>query len=122
MKNAKRELLLTALLTSPTVREAAQSVGVPETTAYNWLRKPDFSAEYEQRKRQAVKEAGDFMQSKLGAAVMVLDEIMTDKEAPPPSRVSASKAIIDSAYKHIEQAQILERLEVLEANLGENKQ
>jgi len=64
LKNSKRELLLSALLIIPTVREAAASVGIPETTAYNHLRDPVFAQEYKQRKRQAVSEASSYLQLK----------------------------------------------------------
>ena len=33
MKNSKRELLLSALIASPTIREAARVAGIPESTA-----------------------------------------------------------------------------------------
>ena len=111
MKNSKRELLLAALLTNPTVKEAAASVGIPETTAYNWLRKPDFSDEYKQRKRQAVAEASDYLQSKIGEATRIISEIMGDVETSPQVRLSAAKAIIDTAYKVIEQVEIVDRIE-----------
>lgn len=115
MKNSKRELLLSALLTNPTVREAAASVGIPETTAYNHLRDPAFSEEYKQRKRQAVAEASDYLQSKINAATQIIVEIMDDTETPPHTRLTAAKTIIDTAYKVIEQAEIMARIEALEA-------
>jgi uncharacterized protein (UPF0147 family) len=115
LKNSKRELLLSALLVNPTVKEAATSVGVPETTVYNWLRKPDFAAEYRCRKRQAVSEASDFLQSRISSATRIIDEIMNDTDTPSQVRLNAAKTIIDVAYKVIEQAEIIARIEVLEA-------
>ena len=120
MKNSKREMLLSALLTNPTVREAAANVGIPETTAYNWLREPEFADEYKQRKRQLVAEASDFMQSKISAATRVIDELMTDTETPPQTRLSAAKTIIETAYKIFEQEEIIERIEALEALSGDS--
>ena len=115
MKNSKRELLLSALLTNPTIKEAALSVGIPETTAYSWLRKPDFAEEYKKRKRQAVSEASDYLQSRISAATKIIDDIMSDTETPPQVRLNAAKAIIDTSYKIIEQAEIIARIEALEA-------
>ena len=118
MKNSKRELLLSALLTSPTVRDAAATVGIPETTAYNWLRKPDFADEYKQRKRQAVAEASDYLQSRINAATQIIDEIMNDDETPPQVRLNAAKTILETGYKIIEQTEIIARIEELEASNG----
>ena len=115
MKNSKHELLLSALLTNPTVKEAAASVGIPETTAYNWLRRDDFADAYKQRKRQAVAEASDYLQSRISAATRIIDEIMKDAETSPQVRLNAAKAIIDTGYKVIEQAEIIARIEALEA-------
>ena len=121
MKNSKRELLLSALLANPTVKEAAASVGVPETTAYNWLRKPDFAAEYRKRKRQAITEASDYLQSRINAATQIIDEIMNDHETPPQVRLNAAKTILETGYKIVEQSEIIDRIEALET-LKDDKQ
>ncbi|MCL2579344.1 MAG: hypothetical protein FWE32_04870 [Oscillospiraceae bacterium] len=120
MKNSKRELLLSALLTNPTVKQAAASVGIPETTAFNWLRDPDFSAEYKQRKRQAVNEASDYLQSRISAATRTIDDLMSDENIPPQVRLNAAKTILDTAYRVVAQAEIVERIEVLEAVSGDS--
>ena len=120
LKNNKRELLLAALLINPTVREAATAVGVPETTAYNWLRKPDFAEEYKQRKRQAVSEASDYIQSRISEATQIINEIMNDTDTPSQVRLNAARSIIEYGYKIIEQRDIVTRIEELEAHMGES--
>ena len=120
MKNNKREMLLSALLTNPTVREAAEAAGIPETTAYNWLRREDFAEEYKQRKRQAVAEASDYLQSRMNAATQIITEIMNDADAPSQVRLNAAKAIVELGYKLVEQAEIIARIEALEAQTGDS--
>ena len=120
MKNSKRELLLAALLTNPTVKEAAASISMPETTAYNWLRKPDFSEEYRRRKRQAVSEASDYLQKKISEAAQVIITIMNNADAPSQTRLSAARSIIEFGYKIVEQDEIIARIEALEARSGDN--
>lgn len=115
MKNNKRELLLSALLTHPTVREAAQAVSIPETTVYNWLRKPDFAEEYRQRKRQTVAEASDYLASRINAAVGIINDLMLDKKISSRVRLDAARSIIQFGYEIVQQGEILERLEALEA-------
>lgn len=115
MKNSKREQLLAALLVAPTVKQAAQSIGMPETTAFSWLRKPEFAEEYKTKKRQTVAEASDYIMSRISAATAIIDNIMNDTETPAQVRLNAAKTILDTAFKTIEQRDILERLEALEA-------
>ena len=121
MKSSKHELLLSALLTNPTVKEAAASVGVPEATCYRWLHDPAFSGEYKQRKRQTVTEASDYLRSRISAATQIIDGIMADAAIAPQVRLNAAKAIIDVGYKVIEQGEILERITALEALANDNE-
>ena len=120
MKNSKRELLLSALLTNPTIKQAAASVDVPESTAYNWLRDPEFSAEYKQRKRQAVEEASDFLQSRINEAAGVIAGLMNDTKVSPRTRLDAARSIIEFGYKIYEQAEVIARIEALEATLDDS--
>jgi len=122
VKNAKRDLFLSALLVNPTVKDAAASVRIPITTAFNILREQDFADEYERRKRQAVAEASDYLRLRINAAARIIDEIMNDNDAPPQTRLNAAKTLIDTAYKIIEQADIVTRIEALEAYTDRNGQ
>ena len=123
MKSSKRELLLSALLTNPTVREAAASVDVPETTAYNWLRNPDFVREYQQRKREAISEASSFLQSRISEATGIVCSIMRNEKVSPRTRLEACRTIFEYAYKAVEQEQIIQRIEALESSaMGDSGQ
>ena len=120
MNSSKRELLLSALIANPTIKAAAASVGIPETTAYNWLRKPDFAEVYRQRKRQAVSEASDYLQSRISAAVRVIDGLMNDQRVSPRTRLDAARSIIEFGYKIVEQTEILDRIAALEVNMDDS--
>ena len=122
MKNSKRELLLSALLTHATVREAAASVNIPETTAYNHLRDPEFNAEYRQRKRQAVAEASDFLQSRLNEAAQVTRALMNDKKMSGRTRLDAARTLLEYGFRAFNDSEILARIEALERNLDESGQ
>jgi hypothetical protein len=59
---------------------------------YDWIEsKPDFAAEYKRRKRQAVSEASDYLQSRISAATRIIDEIMNDADTPSQVRLNAAK-------------------------------
>ena len=120
MKNSKRELLLSALLTHATVREAAASVGIPETTAYNHLRDAEFNAEYRQRKREAVAEASAYLQFRLTEAAGVIRALMNDTKQSGRTRLDAARALLEFGYKAHTDEEILARIEVLEASLDDS--
>lgn len=103
-----------ALLEHPTVKEAAQAVGIGEATLFRWLQVPDFQDAYRECKRQIVNHAISRLQQATAEAVETLREVMKDKEKPPSPRVSAAKAVLEIAVKAVETEDILSRLEVLE--------
>lgn len=114
MKSAKSELVLNALLSYPTIREAAASVPVPESTVYRYLKHPDFKARYEAAKARMVEDAVTFMQTKLSEATQIIVGIMGNAETAPQVRLNAAKAIMDCCMRLTEQAEIMRRLEQLE--------
>ena len=120
VKNSKRELLLSALLTHATVREAAASVNIPETTAYNHLRDPEFNEEYRQRKRQAVAEASDFLQSRLNEAAQAVRSLMNNEKVSPRTRLDAARTLLEYGYKAFTDTEILQRIEQLEQSMDDN--
>ena len=114
MQNSKQELIIKALLTHPTVREAAESLNLPESTIYNYLRKDDFKSKYNEAKRELLGQATAFLQSKVIAAISVVTNIMNDEEMSPQARLTASRTILEYSLKLTEQVDIIERLEALE--------
>lgn len=120
MKNNKQELILTALLTNPTIRQAAASIAVPETTIYTWLRKPEFKVEYERRKRELVDNTRSYLQIKLQEATDTIYKIMKDGEAPSQTRLNAARTMFEYCHKLTEQADIIARLDELEAQIKDD--
>lgn len=106
---------MSALLSNPTVREASEATGVPETTIYNWLRKPDFRQEYDSRRRQLVDSVSTHLQVRLTDAAGTVLEIMEDNKTPAQTRLNAARTVLEYCHKFTEQRDILDRLDVLEA-------
>ena len=121
MKNNKRELLLSALLTHPTIKAAAIFASVPEATAYRWLRDPEFCEEYERRKKQAVEEAAVFLQIRISAATQIIDDIMSDTDIAPQTRLAAAKIILEKGFEIAVEQSIINRIELLEAAIAAKK-
>lgn len=122
MKNSKRELILTALLSNPTIREASTAIGVPEQTIYTWLRKPDFKQEYDERRRHLVDDASNYLQIKLSEATGTIFGIMNDEETPSQTRLNAARTVFEYCHKFIEQREIIDRLSALEALASEDNE
>ena len=53
----KQEALISALLTAPTLADAAHTAGIGEVTAWRWLKDATFQATYREARRQVVQQA-----------------------------------------------------------------
>lgn len=113
MNNSKRETILAALLTSPTVLDASRACGVPRRTITRWLSRPDFKAEYDAARGQIVQNAWAGLNERLGEAISVVGELM--QEGPPYVRLQAARTVLEFALRAEEVHNITPRLEALEA-------
>ena len=111
----KQEALISALLTTPTLAEAAQIAGIGEVTAWRWLKDATFQATYREARRAVVQHAIAQVQQATGEAVATLRTVMQDSESPASARVSAAKAILETAVKGIDIDDLEVRLAALEA-------
>ncbi len=104
-----------ALLTEPTLQDAAKAAGVDRSTIYRWLQKPDFQAAYREARRQAVHRATARLQQLTGEAAEVLREVMNDKAQQGAARVGAARLVLDYAARLTEAEDLASRVEALEA-------
>lgn len=119
-QSRKKELLICALLVEPTIEKAAVKVGIGTTTAFRWLQDPEFQAEYQQARKQAVSQAIAQLQQATTQAVATLQAIMQDETAPAASRVTAARTVLDTSLKAIELEDLAQRIEKLEQAVQQN--
>jgi hypothetical protein len=105
---------VSALLTEPSVRKAAEAAGVQERRLYRWLKEPDFADAYRTARREATQQAIARLQQASGAAVSVLLTIMARDTTAPPVRLAAASKVLDLAIKSVELEDLQARLEALE--------
>jgi hypothetical protein len=86
----KQEEAIAALLNCPSIKKAADQVGMSERQLYRWLDEPGFSKAYRAARRQAFSHAISLTQQYAPAAVATLTKISTDPSAPHAARVSPS--------------------------------
>lgn len=114
---ARQEAVLAALLAQPTIKEAAESAGVSETTAWRYLRDEKFRERYRTAQRQCIEHIIVRVRQDAAAAVSALREIVDDRMAPTGSRVQAARAILETVFKAVEVSDMEGRMDALEANL-----
>ena len=112
----KRERLedraLAALLSEPTIGQAAATAGVSESTLLRWLAEPSFKSRYRDARRQVVELAVAGLQQATSDAVATLGRNLHC--GVPSSEIAAAKAVLDFAVKGVELIDLAERVEALE--------
>ena len=112
--NNKEQIILNALLAYPTVREASEATGIPESTIYLRLRNAEFKQKYKQAKDEMLHSTTTYLQSKLHEATGTIVDIMNDTETASQVRINAARAVFDYCIRLTEQTDIIRRLEALE--------
>lgn len=113
----KEELAIAALLSAPTLAEAAHTAGISEPTLWRWLQREEFQTAYRAARREAVSQAVAHLQHVCGEAVETLRGVMTNDEAPASARVSAAKTVLELSLKATELEDLAARVAALEAML-----
>ena len=113
----KQEQAISALLNEPTIEAAAKCIGIGETTLWRWMQVPGFQEKYRQAKRRVVEHAITQLQNACEEAVACLREVMTDREAPASSRVSAARIVLEQSIRAVELEDLNGRIDSLEAIL-----
>ena len=111
----KQDQVITALVTCASIAEAAAQCGLADVTLRRWLKQEPFQAAYREARRAVVQHAIAQVQHATGEAVETLRSVMQDAEAPASARVSAAKAILETALKGIDIDDLEVRMAALEA-------
>lgn len=114
--------ILAALIACGSIRAAAKSAGVAESTIRNRLNDPDFREMYDKAKGEILTEACDALSARLTLAVDSLCDVLEDNKSPVTAKITAADGILRHGLRYIEAANILRRLDALEAIQEENGQ
>jgi len=116
----KQEAACAALLTSPTIGDAAIACGVSSATLFRWLQVPTFQARYRWCRRQIVESAIADVQAAAGDAVTTLRRNLACNN--PAAENRAAQIILDLSLKGVELIDLVERVEKLEVLLKPTQQ
>lgn len=110
----KKEKALAALLTSPTVKAAAQETGVGSRTMRLYLKDPEFLAEYKRRCSSLLEEATNKAKAALPPAIERLSSIVMDDAQPTQYQIAACRALCEYSLRMTEVVDYEQRLQALE--------
>ena len=113
----KQDKAILALLTESIVEAAARSADVAPATIWRWSQQPEFKSRLRDARRAVVEGAIGRLQQAAAEAVETLRRNLTC--GTPSVEVRAATAILDQAIKAVELFDVVERVEHLEARLGD---
>lgn len=106
--------VLEALLSEPTVKEAAEVAGLTPRTVYRYLNDPAFKAELRKRQSEILAQTVAAMVGGRGTALETLHRAQTSETSSWSERIRAANYWLSHTQDAIELDVLTERLERLE--------
>src|SRR5262249_6596386 len=113
----KQEVAVAALLSEPTIKRAAERVGVGEKTLRLWLDDPGFKRSFAEARRQILTVAVARLVDGTSEAVTTLREALTTEKAS--DRIAAARTLLDQALKATELLDLNNKVAELEQLLAD---
>lgn len=98
-KAISNEEIISSLLQHGTIKEAAAAAGTTPRTIYDRMNDREFRSQYMEAKNDIIRKAVFTINTQLAAAVDVVADIMSDREANPAIRLQAAQVLINNAGK-----------------------
>ena len=117
MTNQKKDLALTALISSNSLTEAAQSAGIDRRTLYNYLHNDlDFARAYDEiRDRQAIAYFDELI-NRRERALEIIMRAMEDEEQGTAIRLRAAQMVLAATENQEQRVKDIQR-----QNISANK-
>lgn len=116
----KQIRFMSELFTSSSITEAINNTGISSATAYKWMRENDeFRRELQNRKTKALEEVSTQMQIGFSEAVQELLGIIRNNKVSAQVKINAIDCLFRNAKPIMEEVDILNRLQELEAKVQE---
>lgn len=111
----RQQRAVMALLSCPSIEQAAKQAGIGARTLHRWLTDPDFQAALTEAEGAAIAEATRRLVGLSDAAITTVASLMLDKGNSPTVRLRAATSVLDYLLRLRELANVEERLAALEA-------
>ncbi len=106
---------IAAILEEPSLRIAAERLHVQERTVLNWLKRPEFKKAFLDARRRVLDATVTRLTKATGLAVEALVRNLDNKKATV--QIRAAVAILNHAFRGLEQTDLIERLQEMETLL-----
>lgn len=117
MAKLNHEKLALNLLTTSSIRDAAEKSNVAESTVYRLKNDPEFQKLLNEVKNKMFQETMQKSQGYCLEMLEVLREVALDTLSTDSSRVSAARSVIELGLSMYESESIIQRLQELERRL-----
>ena len=107
----KQQIALVALVSEPTVRDAAPVCGLSEATLFRYRRDPAFREAYREARRDALAAARRSLEDLAETASQTLKAVMQDPKAPASARVAAARSVWNLIGKQYDEAEVEDLLD-----------
>lgn len=110
--------IISALLTTNSVKEAAQSARCSQTAIFDRLKDDQFQKEMHAAQADLMHESLGMLSQLSTQAVQTLADIMNDPDATDTSKISTAKIILDKSIVGYEDTQIVDQIRELKTLLN----
>lgn len=93
------EQIITALLNSGTIKEAAIKAGISERAIYDRMKSGEFQALYKSAKADMIRDAVTSINKHLSDAIKTIAEIMKNEDNNAAIRLQAAQTLLGNADK-----------------------
>lgn len=114
MLNRRQQRFFDAYIASGSATRAAQESGIAVSTAYKYLRDPEFNAELSRYRVAELRKSTVYLQNKLQLCSETLIEIIESDKTSAAVKIQAVQAVYGSVERAIDRIDILDRLDALE--------
>ena len=119
MLTVKQKQFIPEYLKTGNAKATCKKLKIGETTYQNWRDDAEFMAELKKQEDELYKASIDKLKNALPDAIDTLKDLLKDEASS--IKLRASCAIIDSTVKFVENKELQERIEALEATTEEKK-
>ena len=102
------------MLSTRTIKEAAEQAGTSERTIYTYLHDPEFLTDLTAYNSACLKYAVGLTSRSMEDAINVLREVMHDPESTPQAKVNAARAMLEFGLRIHDAVDLVTRVEALE--------
>jgi hypothetical protein len=116
----KCDLAVAALLSEPTLKDAAKKVGISDQALRKWLKIPEFAARVQEAQQQVFGHTLRRLQIESGLALDVIVKVLRKKKGGNDGlKVRAALGLLGHGLKSSELHDLAERVRVIQDELAE---